>query len=199
MKKRLDIDSKLDTIIKRLDKVDAKLSTIKNENIKLEKEEKLIGKEDKRIEKKENQIQKEESKIEKGIFQIGKFTFKRNHLMLLIRGTAGSFLGVGLGRSLLNMEDLANKLSWWNILGILLFILIISGLLIYKNEKDFVKKEGTGVIWRRLIALYLIALIVEFIALWLFSSLPTNYLTLIKVLVIGSYAAMAGAVSFSLV
>lgn len=192
MKKRSGIDSKLNTIIHRLDKVDAKLSSIKKENIKLEKEEKNIS-------QKETKIQKEEQKIEKSIFQIGKFTFKRNHLMLLIRGTAGSFLGVGLGRSLLNMEDLANKLSWWNIFGILLFILIISGLLIYKNEKDFVKKEGTAVIWRRLIALYLIALIVEFIALWLFSSLPTNYLTLIKVLVIGSYAAMAGAVSFSLV
>jgi len=106
---------------------------------------------------------------------------------------------VGLGRSLLNMEDLANNLSWWNIFGILLFILIISGLLIYKTEKDFVKKEGTGVIWRRLIALYLVALIVEFIALWLFSSLPSDPVILIKVLVIGSYAAMAGAVSFSLV
>jgi len=42
-------------------------------------------------------------------------------------------------------------------------------------------------------------LVIEFIALWLFASLPGDLATLIKVLIIGSYAAMAGAVSFSLI
>jgi len=97
------------------------------------------------------------------------------------------------------MESLAEKLEWWNIIGILIFIIGISWLLIYKNEKQYVQKQGMGVVWKRLVFLYVIALIIEFIALWLFASLPPDTSTLIKILVIGSYAAMAGAVSFSLI
>lgn len=184
--------SKLNQISNKLNKIDSKLD-------KLEKVEEKIEREEKSVEKKEIQIQKEEKKIENILFQIGKFTFKRAHLMVLIKGTAGSFLGVGLGRTILNMEDLANKLPWWNVIGILFFILIISGLLIYKSEKELIKKEGLKVVWTRLAALYIMALLVELIALWLFMGIPASNIALIKVLIIGSYAAMAGAVSFSLV
>ncbi|MEK6845212.1 MAG: hypothetical protein AABY26_00515, partial [Nanoarchaeota archaeon] len=59
-------------------------------------------------------------------------------------------------------------------------------------------KEGLAIVWKRLSALYFIALIVEWISLWLFLALPEGDLTLLKMLIIGSYAAMAGAVSFSL-
>lgn len=184
--------SKLDKISSKLNRMDSKLN-------KLEKVEERVETEEKVVEKKEVQIQKEEQKVENAIFRLGKFTFKRTHLMVLIKGTAGSFLGVGLGRSLLNMEELANKLPWWNIIGILFFILIISGLLIYKSEKETIKTEGLKIVWKRLITLYFLAILVEFIALLLFMSLPASSAALIKVLVIGSYAAMAGAVSFSLV
>ncbi len=191
--------SKPEKISVKLNKIDSKLNKLEKVEEKIEQEERALNREEKVIEKKENQIQTDEKKIEKALFQIGKFTFKRAHLMVLIKGTAGSFLGVGLGRSLLNMEELANKLPWWNIMGILFFILIISGLLIYKSEKELIKQKGLKVVWVRLAALYIMALIVEAIALWLFMSVPANSLILIKVLVIGSYAAMAGAVSFSLV
>lgn len=185
LKKRSNVNFKLNAILTKENKIESKLNTLQ--------------KEEQRVEKKEEKIEKEEQRIEKVLFQIGKFTFKRKHLMEVIRGTAGSFLGVGLGRSLLNMESLADTLQWWNVIGILLFILIISGLLIYKNEKDYIKKEGMQIVWRRLITLYLIALIVELIALWLFAALPGSNITLIKELIIGSYAAMAGSVSFSLI
>ena len=112
---------------------------------------------------------------------------------------AGAFLAVGLGQNLLNKEELARNLPWWNVIGILIFIIGISWLLIYKNEREIVKKEGYRVVWRKLIFLYLIALVIEFIALWLFASLPVDTATLLKVLVIGSYAAMAGPVNFSLI
>ena len=182
----------LTEVVQRLKRIEQKVDILQKSEINLEKEEK-------RVEREEIEIKKEEQKIEKVLFKIGHFTFKRAHLMLIIKGIAGSFLGVGLGKSLLNMEDLANKLPWLNIIGILVFILIISGLLLYKNEKDFIKTQGRGIIYRRLLFLYLMSLLVELISLWLFLGLPENYITLIKVMIIGSYAAMAGAVSFSLI
>ena len=97
---------------------------------------------ERKIQKEELQIEKEENQIEKDIFRIGKLTFKRKHFLELIRGTAGAFLGVGLGMTLVNTKGLATNLPWPNVIGILLFIWVISSLLVYKNEKDFIKTEG---------------------------------------------------------
>lgn len=182
-----------------LSKISQRLKHIENELQGVEKIEKKVVQEEKKIEQQEAQIKKEEEKIEKAIFQLGKFTFKRKHLLEGIRGTAGAFLGVGLGKSLLGLDSLAGDLSWLNVIGILIFILVISTLLIYKNEQGFIKKRGTRVIWQKMIFLYLISLIVEFFALWLFDGLPGEAALLIKTLIIGSYAAMAGAVSFSII
>jgi uncharacterized membrane protein len=166
---------------------------------KLEKEIKHLEATEKNIAKEEKKIEKQEEKIEKEIIKLGKLTFQRKHFLELIRGTAGAFLGVGLGMTLMNTKNLAMNLPWTNVFGILFFILIISSLLIYKNEKDFIKKEGKKVIFKRLFFLYFIALIVELIALWLFGAVPDSLELLIKMLIIGSYSAMAGAVSFSII
>lgn len=179
-------------ILRQLDRIDRKLG-------KLEREEEKVEREEKRIEAKETTIQTEQQKTEKALFELGRFTFKRQHLLELIRGTAGAFLGVGIGRNLLNLEELAGRLPWWNVFGILVFILLVSGLLIYKNEKDFIRKKGYGIVWRKLILLYFIAALVELIALWLFAALPGNTATLVKMIIIGSYAAMGGAVTFTIV
>jgi len=179
-------------VLKRLEAMETELQDIKKTNQQILQEEK-------KVEQKEQNIQSEQQKIEKTLFKIGSFEFKRKHLMEFIKGIAGAFLGVGLGRSLLNMESLADKLGWWNIFGILLFILVISSLLIYKNERQYIQQKGISIIWKKLSFLYIISLVIEFFALWLFASLPPDLSTLIKILVIGSYAAMAGAVSFSLI
>src|SRR3989344_8851433 len=176
-----------------------KEKSIHEELEEIERNEARMLKEEKKIEKRESKILAEEQKIEKDLFKIGNFEFKKKHLLELIKGIAGAFLGVGLGRSILNLESLTEKLQWWNIIGILIFIIGISSLLIYKNEKQYVQKQGLKVIWKKLVFLYVISLIIEFIALWLFASLPPDFATLVKVLVIGSYAAMAGAVNFSLI
>ena len=81
----------------------------------------------------------------------------------------------------------------------MVFILFISGLLIYKNEKEYVKTKGYGLIARRLLFLYLICILVELISLWLFNVIQGNFTMLIKVLIIGSYAVMASAVSFTVI
>ena len=101
--------------------------------------------------------------------------------------------------TLLNTKNLALNLPWINVIGILVFILTISVLLIYKNQKDFIKTEGKKIIFQKLIYLYLVAIFVELIALWLFGGIPESAGLLIKMLIVGSYSAMAGAVSFSMV
>ena len=176
-----------------------KEKSIHEELEEIERNEARMLKEEKKIEKRESKILAEELKIEKVLFKIGNFEFKQKHLLELIKGIAGAFLGVGLGRSILNLESLTEKLQWWNIIGILIFIIGISSLLIYKNEKQYVQKKGLRLVWKKLVFLYVISLVIEYIALWLFAALPSDVATLVKVLVIGSYAAMAGAVSFSLI
>ena len=176
----------------------SKVISIEQEVKRVRKIEKTIQSEEKKIENKEDLIKTEELRIEKILFKIGKFNFKRKHLLELIRGTAGAFLGVGLGKNLLSYSDLGVKLAWWNVLGILLFILIISALLIYKNEKGYVQKQGFSVIWKKLVFLYLVSLIVEICSLWLFGGLTGSAEVIFKTIIISSYTAMAGAVSFSL-
>jgi len=173
------------SVVKELDRLDKKVNELKSI--------------EKRVISKENKIENEEKKIEQNLFKIGRLTFKRKHFLELIRGSAGAFLGVGLGMNLLNLKNLATNLPWFNVIGILLFILVISSLLIYKNEKDFVRAEGKKIIFKRLFTLYLIALLVEFISLWLFGGVPDSDALLVKMMIIGSYSAMAGAVSFSIV
>lgn len=168
-------------ILARLDRIEAKV----------DRTEKV----EEKIEKKEEQIQAEQERMERVLAQVGNFTFRRRHLLEGIRGTAGAFLGVGLGRSLLNMESLANSLPWWKVIGLLAFILGISALLIYKSMRKEVEAKGWGIVWTRLFSLYLISLLVEFFALWLFGGIPSTMEALVKILIIGSYSAMAGAVS----
>jgi hypothetical protein len=158
---------------------------------KLEKAERT----EEKIEKQEEQIKKDEEKIERVLIQVGDFTFKRRHLLEGMRGTAGAFLGVGLGRGLLNMEALAQTLPWWKVIGLLIFILALSTLLIYKSLRKDVEARGWNVVWVRLFSLYAIAIVVEFFALWLFGGIPASPEILVKILIIGSYSAMAGAVS----
>lgn len=172
-------------VLKKLDRIERKLGSIR------QKEDRIM------IE--EKKLEHEEEKVEKILFNIGNFEFKRKHVLELIRGTAGAFFGVGIGRNLLNLQDLAAKLPWWNVLGILIFVLFVSGLLIYKNEKNYVKQKGYIVVFRKLILLYIIAIAVELISLWLFKALPPETAIIIKMLVIGSFAAMGGAVTFSIV
>jgi len=192
MKKRSKKNSEKKEILTQIALLNKKLELMAQREGKIEKTER-------RIEKEEKKIEKEEVNVEHVLFKIGNVMFKRKHLLGFIRGIAGSFLGVGLGKVLLNQEGLANQLSWWNIFGIMLFILFISGLLIYKNEKEYVKTKGYGIIIQRLVFLYVLSLLVELMSLWLFNAIPGEFGTLIKVLIIGSYAAMAGAVSFTVI
>ncbi|MCK4670508.1 MAG: hypothetical protein KAT43_04860 [Nanoarchaeota archaeon] len=179
------------SVITKLNKIDTRISRV----------ERLLGKvyrKEKEIMKEEKVIEKKEKKIGKQIKSLKGFFFKRGYMMELIRGTAGAFLGVGIGQKLISSASLAETLSWSNIIGILVFILLISGLLLYKNEKIYLKKKAHVFVFRRLGELYTISILMELLGLALFAAWPGWNIILIKTLIVGSYAAMSGAVSFSI-
>jgi len=172
----------------------ATISTVMNKLESIDRKLNKITRGEKSIVKEETKIEKEEKKIEKAI---SKFT-ARKYLLELIRGAAGAFLGVGIGESLIGVSKRAESLPWLNIIGILIFILVISSLLIYKNEKDHISNRGTRFVLWRLGELYAISLAMEALGLVLFAAWPGTGELLAKSLIVGSYAAMSGAVSFTI-
>ncbi len=176
---------------KRLDSIDKRISRI-------EKEEKNIEKEEKRVEGKIEAVVKSEQNIEKTILKLGRFNFKKKHLVEFTRASAGAFLGVGIGRGLIGLDNIAKNLAWLNVIGILFFILFISSLLVYRDEKKHMPKVGASVLAQRLFFIYLISVSIEFISLLLFNVQYDSTETLIKIIIVGSYTAMASAITFSL-
>ncbi len=181
-------------ILSKINELDKKLDAVEDIEGHLEK---LVEKEDQEIKK----IEKEETKIERAVFEVGAFTIKKSQMLELARGVAGAFLGVGLGQVLGGSVKMAETLPWVNTLGILLFIFILVGVLIYKHDKDQITQHDSAVfyIFKRLFTLYLIALLVELLGLALFNNFPGWDTTLLKALIIGSYSAMSSAVAFTLI
>ena len=196
LKKRLH---NLEEKAKKIDEIDKNLATIESEEKKVERTEQKL---ENLVEKEEGEIGKiesEEQKIEKVLLEIGGFTVKRTHLLELARGFAGAFLGVGVGLGLRGIPSVAESLSWFNVLGILSFVFLISGILIYKQEKETVRKVGKHFVLKKLLLIYSLCIVVEVIAFALFAIVPSDMLGLIKALIVGSYPAMAGAITFTLI
>ncbi|MGA3150606.1 MAG: hypothetical protein ABSD10_03285 [Candidatus Saccharimonadales bacterium] len=178
----------------RLDRIDRKLGALGGIERDLER---IVQKEDKELVK----VEKQEAYIEKTMVKLGNYTIKRSHLMELARGTAGAFLGVGLGQALGLSVNLAKRLPWINIIGILLFVFLLVGLLIYKNDKTFIHEAKTSTfsyIISKVVVLYSISLTVLLMGLVLFNDFPGWNLLLVKALLVGSYPAMSSAAAFSL-
>jgi hypothetical protein len=179
---------------KQLNRIERKLDSLENIEEKLEI---VVKKEDKQI----NEIEKEEEKIERTLVKLGDFTIKRSHVLELARGTAGAFLGVGLGQALGGSLTLAQKLPWLNVFGILIFIFLLVGLLIYKNDRSFIDTSRVHPMRYLLVkisTLYAISLLVELVGLILFRNFPGWNILLVKALLVGSYPAMSSAAAFSL-
>lgn len=159
--------------------------------------ENVVKKENKEI----AEIEKEEMLIERNLLKIGNFTLKRSHLLELARGTAGAFLGVGVGQALGISVTLAKKIPWPNALGLLIFIVLLVGILIYKNDKAAMagtRKHPMRYISERILQLYAISWAVELIGLILFNNFPGWNGLLVKTLVVGSFPAMSSAAAFSI-
>jgi uncharacterized membrane protein len=183
-------------------KLTSKASRLDREIAEVEKMEEHLEKVVDREEKELKEIEGEEEKIEKEILRVGNFALKRSHFLELARGTAGAFLGVGLGQALGGSVKTAQTLPWVNTLGILLFVLLLVGVLINKNDKDSIKKSNhhpIRYVFNKLVVLYCLSLIVQLLGLFLFNNFPGWNIILVKSLIVGSYAAMSSAVAFTLI
>lgn len=179
---------------KQLNRIERKLDRLEGIEEKLED---VIGKEDKEI----AEIEEEERQIERTLIKLGDFTIKRSHILELARGTAGAFLGVGLGQALGGNVVLAKTLPWPNVFGILLFIFLLVSLLIYKNDQGYIKGarlKPTRYVMGKIAMLYTVSLVVELFGLVLFNTFPGWDILLVKALLVGSYPAMSSAAAFSL-
>ena len=188
-----------DVVLEKLSKIESRLQSIEEKVSKDMKTDAMVLKEEKSIDNKLEDLKKGEVEIEKVLFKIGAFNVKKKHALELIRASAGAFLGVGLGKSLLDLTKLATTLPWINTIGILIFVLAISFLLVYKNKRTEAAEKGMKVVWTQLIVMYVVSLAIETLAIFLFGGSFASTEVLTKTLIIGSYSAMAGAVSFSII
>jgi len=181
-------------INKKLNRIESKLESLGGIEEDIEK---IAKREDKEL----NKIEKEETNIEKTLLRIGNFTLKRSKILELARGVAGAFLGVGLGQALGVSLNLAKKIPWPNAIGLLVFIFVLAGLLIYKNDKTLIQgsqKHPLRYISDKIGVLYGISLVVELIGLILFNNFPGWNGLLVKALVVGSFPAMSSAAAFTI-
>lgn len=184
-----------DTVNKKLNRIENKLESLGGIETDVEK---LVEREDKELKK----IEKEEVVIEKNLLKIGSFTVKRSKVLELARGVAGAFLGVGLGQALGISVTLAKKIAWPNAVGLLFFIILLAGVLVYKNDKTLIagsQKHPVRYVTDRIAVLYAISAIVELIGLILFNNFPGWNSLLVKAIVVGSFPAMSSAAAFSII
>jgi hypothetical protein len=189
----------MDKYSAKLDVIDSKLDSLEGIEDKLEH---LVSKEEdqiKRLEKEEGSIEHEERRIEKSLLKLGNFTIRRTHLLELARGVAGAFVGVGLGQALGGSVALAKKLPTANAIGILIFIFIMVGILVYRYDKQYITGNPWVYLVRKIGLLYVISIVVQIIGLQLFDAFPGWNVILVKALIVGSYPAMSAAVAFTLV
>lgn len=176
---------------KKLDRLERKIDVLRKaqEDTEDDVEESLDG---------QQRMEKDIDKMEKEFLRLGKLTVGREHLMELARGTAGAFIGVSVGMGLRLMPVFAENMEWANVISVLIFIFFLGGILVYKNDMEWIRKEGNIFIFKRVGQLFLISIVVVTIAFLMFNIMPAEPENIIKAVIVGSYPAMAGAITFTI-
>ena len=198
-------DNSLTAINEKLERLESKIDQLRKQSAETEKdvEESLDSSQEveedvegvgKDIERMEQDI----GRLEEKLVRFGRVTVGREHFMEMARGTAGAFMGVGLGLGIRWIPDMARDLPWTNAIGILVFVIALGSLLIYKNEKAWIEKQGRVFVLKRLTHLFAISVCVEIIALVLFGTMPMELGAASKTLIVGLFPAISGAITFTI-
>ncbi len=195
----------ISSISEKLDRLEGKIDKIRRlqEDTEEDVEESLEAAEETEkdvqgIERDVDKIEKNLDVVEENVLKLSKFTIGKRHFTELARGTAGAFIGVSVGMGLRWMPIFAENMEWIHVVAVLGFIFGLGAMLLFKTEKDWVKKEGNIFVIKRLVQLYVISLVVVLIALVLFNMIPDDPYMLIKTIIVGSYPAMSGAITFTI-
>ncbi|MBI2971342.1 MAG: hypothetical protein HYY37_02920 [Candidatus Aenigmarchaeota archaeon] len=180
------------TATKTLQEIEKKEEAIEKIEERIEQLEEKDQETLEKIEQKEEAIEQIEERIEKAIVGLGNFTLKKSYLLETTRALAGAALGVSVGMGLRIIPEIAENLPWVNIAGILMFIVFVAIVLIYRTERV----TGRGHVLGKLFEIVFISLMVEITALSLFNILPPDAESVVKVLVVGLFPTMSGAITF---
>jgi len=171
------------------------LQRLESEQRKLEEtEHRILSREDDIL----SRIDASELDVNETVLKAGPINISRAQFINVTRAAAGAFLGFGL--SIRFYDVFAATLSNVQFVMILVFVLLLSGVLIFMRERTEVTKRGIMHVLGRIATLYIICLFVEIVSFAIFGMLPLNNLPLLaEMLVVGTYVTMAGAVAFSLI
>jgi hypothetical protein len=185
-------------ISESLERLERKVDLLRREQKETERDAEKSAEAARATERDVKDIEKDIDRIESSMVRIGKFSVGREHFMELARGAAGAFMGVGVGLGIRWIPDMARALEWSNAIGILAFIMAIGSILIYKNERNWIEKQGSFFVAKRLMHLLVISVSVEIIALTLFNVMPSDPEVAAKTLIVGLFPAMSGAITFTI-
>jgi uncharacterized membrane protein len=198
------LESKIASLEKRIEGLRKQQSSMEGEVKDSVKASEGTEKDMESLEKDMSKVSRDIDRIEQNFDRMSSFLLinripiGRAHFFELGRGVAGAFLGVGVGMGIRFVPGIAEGLEWNHALAIMAFIMVIGAVLIYKNEKEWIAKEGKIFVPKRLIHLLLISFAVEAVALYMFNMIPHDPYLILKSLIVGSYPAMSGAVTFTI-
>ncbi len=160
--------------------------------------EKHIIREEKKIEALEKKILKEEHEI---IGSLGKLKLKQGHLLDFFKIVGGALIGTSFGAKIVGQTELVQSIPWINVIGIFVLSLVVGFAMVYKAEKDKLKKmkNPKTYLLLRLFYIWVIAAAIGGLSSSLFITEPLETLVFIKVVLVGSYPALAGAIGFNFI
>lgn len=162
---------------------------------------KKITKELEHIEKEQHQILSELERIEKEEKHIEYFiSWRWIHSIQFTRAFVGSVLGIVLSSFLFGL-DVVNSISFGSALLMFALSVVSATYVAYKTEKGIVAYQKK-LSWSHTIAdvfLYVIvAVVVSYVLLFAFDALPSGVIDTIKILLVFSLPAIAGALTLTI-
>ena len=116
----------------------------------------------------------------------------------MTKGFVGAFFGIVVSNFLFDFPIVIN-VPWVNIIGLTVFLLITSIVVLYNQEKRFLEKLGSFHLIRELVIMYLSAFIGIFFTLLFFNILPFSIEGFLRHIFIFLVPAIVGALTLTVI